>query len=263
MKDRPPTRSVEEELEGYRTALTQLESIQTHYSHLVDKLMADLEGEKARSDALLRNVLPERIIDRLNAGEATISDRFDDVAIVFSDLVGFTEMSIALDPARVVGFLNDLFSRFDQMSADLGVEKIKTIGDAYMAASGLLDRRMDHLDTAVDLALGMQAALVEVNASTGNAWSMRVGVHAGPVMAGIIGTRKYVYDVWGDTVNTASRLQTTAPPGAVHLTRAVAERLESERFALTGHGTIELKGKGLVETCCAVARGATSMPKAT
>lgn len=263
MSDRPPTRSPEEELEGYRTALTQLESIQTHYSHLVDKLMADLEAEKARSEALLRNVLPERIIDRLNAGEATISDRFDDVAIVFSDLVGFTEISGTLDAAAVVGTLNELFSRFDQLSADLGVEKIKTIGDAYMAAAGLLDRREDHVEAAVWLAIGMQAALDDVNSATGNGWSMRVGVHAGPVMAGIIGTRKYVYDVWGDTVNTASRLQSTAPPGAVHLTRAVAERLASERFALIGHGTIELRGKGLVETCCAVTRGAASMPAAT
>ena len=249
-------RSPEEELESYRTALTQLESIQTHYSHLVDRLMADLETEKARSDALLRNVLPERIIERLNNGEASISDRFDDVAIVFTDLVGFTEMSAANDPAVVVGTLNEVFSRFDQLSVDFGVEKIKTIGDAYMAAAGLLDRREDHVDAAVRLGLGMLAALDEVNSATGNTWSMRVGVHAGPVMAGIIGTRKYVYDVWGDTVNTASRLQTTAPPGTVHLTRSVAERLDPDSFTLEGHDSVELKGLGAVATCFAVARKA-------
>lgn len=256
MTGHPPTdsRSSEEELEGYRTALAQLESIQTHYSHLVDRLMADLESEKARSEALLRNVLPERIIERLNDGEVMISDRFDDVAIVFSDLVGFTEVSAALDPGVVVSTLNELFSRFDTLTADLGVEKIKTIGDAYMAASGLLDRREDRLDAAVHLALGMQLALADVNAATGNTWAMRVGVHAGPVMAGIIGTRKYVYDVWGDTVNVASRLQTTATPGTVHITREVAERLDPAAFTISGHDTIELKGKGLVETCHAVAR---------
>jgi class 3 adenylate cyclase len=255
------SRSPEEELEGYRIALKQLESIQTHYSHLVDKLMADLEVEKARSDALLRNVLPERIIERLNGGEVTISDRFDDVAIVFSDLVGFTEVSASLDPGVVVSTLNELFSRFDRLSADLDVEKIKTIGDAYMAAAGLLNRREDHIDAAVRMALGMQAALAEVNTATGNSWSIRIGVHAGPVMAGIIGTQKYVYDVWGDTVNTASRLQTTAPPGTIHLTREVAERLDPESFALLGHDKVDLKGKGAVETCYVVVRPTTTMPE--
>ena len=254
------SRSPEDELEGYRSALKQLESIQTHYSHLVDKLMADLEAEKARSDALLRNVLPERIIERLNGGEVTISDRFDDVAIVFSDLVGFTEVSAALDPGVVVSALNELFSRFDLLTADLGIEKIKTIGDAYMAASGLLEHRDDRIDAAVHMALGMQLALAEVNEATGNTWEMRVGVHAGPVMAGIIGTRKYVYDVWGDTVNIASRLQTTAPPGTVHLTREVAERLDPAAFTFSGHDTIELKGMGLVETCHAVARDLPTVP---
>lgn len=243
------SRTPEEELEGYRTALSQLESIQTHYSHLVDRLMADLEAEKARSEELLRNVLPERIIERLNNGEVLISDRFDDVAIVFTDLVGFTEMSAAADPAVVVGSLNELFSRFDQLSVDLGVEKIKTIGDAYMAAAGLLDDRDDHVDVAVRLGVGMLAALDEVNSATGNTWSMRVGVHAGPVMAGIIGTRKYVYDVWGDTVNTASRLQTTAQPGTVHVTTEVAQRLDPAAFIVEGCDDLELRGLGVVETC--------------
>ncbi|HSM01935.1 MAG TPA: adenylate/guanylate cyclase domain-containing protein [Acidimicrobiia bacterium] len=211
--------------------------------------MADLEAEKARSEALLRNVLPERIIERLNNGEASISDRFDDVAVLFTDLVSFTEMSAISDPAVVVGTLNALFSRFDQLSVDLGVEKIKTIGDAYMAAAGLLEHRDDHIDAAVRMGIGMLAALEDVNTVRGSTWSMRVGIHAGPVMAGIIGTRKYVYDVWGDTVNTASRLQTTAPPGTVHLTRAVAERLDPAAFIVEGHDALELRGLGVVETC--------------
>jgi adenylate cyclase len=241
-------RTAAEELEGYRKALEQLESIQTHYSHLVDSLMADLEREKARSEDLLRNVLPERIIERLNEGEQVIADRFDDVAVVFGDLVGFTAVSASLDPSVVVGTLNELYGRFDGLCADLGVEKIKTIGDAYMAVSGVPEADDGHLEAAVLLALGMQRSLREVNAATGNRWRMRVGVHAGPAVAGIIGTRKYAYDVWGDTVNTASRLQTTAEPDTVQITRDLADRL-GPRFASRVRGVVELRGKGPVETC--------------
>lgn len=251
--DAETIRTLEEEVVRYRSALDQLERIQINYSHLVEDLMSDLEAEKSKSDALLRNVLPDAIIARLNAGETLIADKFGDVAIVFSDLVGFTETSATEDPSAVVTALNDLFSRFDAACARLGVEKVKTIGDAYLAAAGLTGDGTDHLEAAADLALAMLEALAETNGELGTGWRMRIGMDAGPVVAGIIGTHKYVYDVWGDTVNTASRLQTASQPGRIHITRGLADRL-GPSYRYEREGVVPLKGKGVVATCHLVGR---------
>lgn len=251
--DAETIRTLEEEVGRYRSALDQLERIQINYSHLVEDLMSDLETEKSKSDALLRNVLPDAIIARLNAGETLIADKFADVAIVFSDLVGFTETSATEEPSAVVTALNDLFSRFDAACARLGVEKVKTIGDAYLAAAGLTGGGTNHLEAAAELALAMLDSLAATNAELGTGWRMRIGLDAGPVVAGIIGTHKYVYDVWGDTVNTASRLQTSSQPGRIHITRALADRL-GPAYRFEREGAVPLKGKGVVTTCHLVGR---------
>ena len=198
------------------STLEQVEQIRDTNARLLDRLMGELDAERARSHALLLNVLPQPIIDRLNSGEQLIADRYDDVAVVFSDFVGFTEISARLPVTTLVSSLNELFSAFDRACATFGVEKIKTIGDAYMAAAGLPGSSSDHVGAAADLALAMRAAV----ADAGPPWQVRIGLHSGPVVAGVIGTSKFVYDLWGDAVNVASRLETTALPGRIQVSAA-------------------------------------------
>jgi class 3 adenylate cyclase len=219
--------------------LQQVEQIRDTNARLLDRLMGEFEAERARSHNLLLNVLPQPIIDRLNAGEELIADRYDDVAVVFSDFVGFTEISARLPVTTLVASLNALFSAFDASCAALGVEKIKTIGDAYMAAAGLPGTRGNHVRAAADLTLAMRAAVRDA----GEPWQVRIGLHAGPVVAGVIGTSKFAYDLWGDAVNVASRLETAAPPGRIQVSAAVAAVL-GDAFELEARGPIELKGKG-------------------
>jgi guanylate cyclase len=223
--------------------LEHVELIRDTNARMLERVRGELEAEQARSQRLLLNVLPQPIIDRLNAGEALIADRYDEVAIVFSDFVGFTEISSRLEVASLVSSLNGLFSAFDAACTELGVEKIKTIGDAYMAAAGLPGTSPDPVHAAADLALAMQAAVRDA----GDPWQARIGVHSGPVVAGVIGTSKFVYDLWGDAVNTASRLETTAPPGEIQVSAAVARAL-GDAYDLEPRGAIELKGKGSTET---------------
>ncbi len=200
--------------------LEDVEAIRDTNLRFLDRVSGELEAEKARSRALLLNVLPEAIVERLGNGEQLIADRYDNVAVVFSDFVGFTEISARLEVGELVTSLNALFSAFDAACAAFGVEKIKTIGDAYMAAAGLAGTSDDHIQAAADLALAMQAAVRDA----GDPWQVRIGLHAGPVVAGVIGTSKFVYDLWGDAVNVASRLETTAPAGTIQVSAAVAGR---------------------------------------
>jgi adenylate cyclase len=240
------------QLEG---TLRGVEQIRDTNARLLDRLMGELETERARSHSLLLNVLPQRIIDRLQAGEQLIADRHEDVAVVFSDFVGFTEISSRLPVATLVSSLNALFSSFDASCAALGVEKIKTIGDAYMAAAGLPGSDGDHVHAAADLALAMRAAVRDAGAP----WQVRIGLHTGPVMAGVIGTSKFVFDLWGDAVNVASRLETTALPGRIQVSEAVCDAL-GDAFELEPRGTIELKGKGSTDAWFLLGRAATSNP---
>jgi class 3 adenylate cyclase/CheY-like chemotaxis protein len=206
-----------------------------------------LEEESQRFERLLVSILPEPIVGRLHRGEVLIADRFDEATVLFSDLVGFTAHSAATAPADVVRYLNRLFSEFDALAQSLGVEKVKTIGDAYLVAGGLPEARADHCEAVVRMALGMIERLRRVNRDAGLSFRMRIGIHSGPVVAGIIGSLRMSYDVWGDTVNFASRLESTAPPDGIHVSQAVVER-GGEHFALESRGTLELKGKGSVPT---------------
>lgn len=223
--------------------MEQLEMMRDTNASLLGQLMRELAEERQRSEALLLNVLPQRIVDRLQAGETTIADRLDDVAVIFSDFVGFTGIAARQPASTLVGELNGLFSRFDAACEAHGVEKIKTIGDAYMAAAGLTPGPVDPPLAAAEVALEMRAAAEE----TGGAWQVRIGIDVGSLVAGVIGTRKFAYDLWGDTVNVASRLEAAAPAGQIQVSAAVAARL-ADRFELAPRGVVELKGKGPTPT---------------
>lgn len=222
------------------------ERFQQQNASLLRAAIADLDVEKAKSERLLLNILPEQIVERLNRGEEEIADRFDDVTVLFTDFVGFTDASARLPPRQVVRALNVVFSEFDAQTQVLGVEKIKTIGDAYLAVAGLPEPRRDHCEAAADLALQM-LRIVEDSAEERDQLSIRIGLHTGAVMAGIVGTHKFVYDVWGDTVNFASRLESSAEPGTIHISESVARILRFD-FEVESRGETALKGKGDVAT---------------
>jgi class 3 adenylate cyclase len=222
------------------------EKFQQQNSSLLRAAMDDLDVEKAKSERLLLNILPAQIVERLNGGEEEIADRFDDVTVLFTDFVGFTHASAKSSPRQVVRALNDVFSEFDAQTQALGVEKIKTIGDAYLAVAGLPEPRRDHCEAAADLALEM-LRIVEDSAEERDQLSIRIGLHSGAVMAGIVGIHKFVYDVWGDTVNFASRLESSAEPGTIHISESVARILKFD-FDVKPRGEVALKGKGDVTT---------------
>ena len=198
---------------------------------------------EARVDELLTNGIPRTIADRLRRGERRIAESYRETSVVFADIVGFTPWAQRTPPEQVVALLDDLFSRFDALAATHGLEKIKTVGDAYMAAAGLPGSNPDHVRAAADLALSMRAAVEEA----GEPWRVRIGLHSGPVAAGVIGTTKFVYDLWGDAVNIASRLESTAPPGQIQVSAGVAAVLGDD-FELEPRGFVDLKGKGSTET---------------
>ncbi|MFO0554978.1 MAG: adenylate/guanylate cyclase domain-containing protein [Polyangiaceae bacterium] len=203
----------------------------------------DLELEHDRSEQLLLNILPRSISDRLKGGHRSIADGFAEVSVLFADIVGFTELSSRMPPAELVNVLNDVFSRFDELAERLKLEKIKTIGDAYMVAAGLPEPDTKHAAHAVEMALRMREALEELNQTKGYGLAIRIGVHSGPVVAGVIGKKKFIYDLWGDTVNTASRMESHGSKGLVHISEATAELVKG-LFTLEPRGTIQVKGKG-------------------
>ena len=211
------------------------------------KFIADLEQEKRRSEALLLNILPQKIVDRIRDGEKVIADRILEATILFCDLVGFTTLSQELPPERLIDFLSEIFSAFDRLAAEHGVEKIKTIGDAYMAVAGIPESQTDHAVRIATLGLRMIQAVDAIAKATDLKLRARIGIHTGPVVAGVIGTHKFAYDVWGDTVNTASRMESHSLPGKIQVSAATRLAL-GDRFDFERRGTIEIKGKGMMET---------------
>ncbi|HEX6400156.1 MAG TPA: adenylate/guanylate cyclase domain-containing protein, partial [Actinomycetota bacterium] len=224
----------------------QLEALQDSNATVMSRLVGELEEERAKSQRLLRNVLPERIVGRLERGEAPIADRHEDVTVLFGDFVDFTRISAALSPSVLVEELNELFRGFDEICLSTGIEKIKTVGDAYLAVGGLNPDRGDGVHAIAETALRM-TALVAEHARRHATWQIRVGLSVGPIVAGVVGASKFAYDVWGDTVNIASRLESTSEPGRIHVSAELAKRLEP-RYELEPRGLVDLKGKGAVET---------------
>lgn len=200
-----------------------------------------LQVEQQKTQELLVNVLPRSIAERLKTSAEIIADSHEDASVLFADIVDFTPYSRGRPPAEVVRHLNDLFSEFDRLVILHGLEKIKTIGDAYMVAGGIPDPSDDHLVRMADLALDLRDAAERMGAK------VRIGLHCGPLVAGVIGSKKLLYDLWGDTVNTASRMESHGSPGMIHVT-AHAANLLRDRFAFQPRGLIELKGIGSIET---------------
>ena len=199
------------------------------------------------SERLLRNVLPEPIVKRLKGGEQTIADGIPAATVVFVDIVNFVKLSATMSPTAVVIVLNRIFSAFDALCEKYGVEKIKTIGDAYMLATGIPNPIRDHVSVAAKIALDMQELGKRLGTREDRSLSFRIGIHTGPVVAGVIWTRKFSYDLWGDTVNIASRMEAMGAPGRIHVTRAVYDKLTDE-FELEPRGPIHLRGIGDMET---------------
>jgi class 3 adenylate cyclase len=206
-----------------------------------NRAMEALDLEHQRSERLLLNVLPASIADRLKE-EETIADRIEQATILFADVVGFTSFAESLPPEVVVDALDDLFSAFDRLADEHGLEKIKTIGDAYMVASGVPVARPDHLEAVIEMAVAMLRHMETIR-SEGSSLHLRIGVDTGPVVAGVIGRNRFIYDVWGDTVNTASRMELHGVPDRIQVTSRVVEALGGT-YPFEHRGRIEVKGKG-------------------
>jgi adenylate cyclase len=221
------------------------------YMHLLERNLAyqtmqdyleKLEIEQKKSQELLLNILPEAIAERLKKEQGVIAEEFAAVSVMFADIVGFTQLSASISPKDLVHLLNDIFSKFDELAEKHGLEKIKTIGDSYMVVAGLPNPREDHGDAIAEMALDMQEAIATYREKLGISLSIRIGIHSGPVVAGIIGTKKFIYDLWGDTVNTASRMESHGIPDGIQITEATYLLIE-DKYEFEKRGLISVKGK--------------------
>ena len=208
---------------------------------LIVYFMGRLRHEHDRAEALLLNVLPGIVAAELKETGSTTARRFDEVSVLFADIVGFTPLSATMEPEELVDRLNEIFTQFDSLAEQYGVEKIRTIGDTYMVAAGIPEPRSDHAHALAAMALDMMTF------SAGSSLSFRIGINSGPAVAGVIGTRKFQYDVWGDTVNTASRMESHGEPGRIQISDATND-LITDTFATTSRGRVEVKGKGQLMT---------------
>ena len=207
-----------------------------------------MEFEYDRSERLLANILPASIATRLkDPGHDVIADRYDDASILFADIAGFTQRASETAPCDLVAFLDKLYTQFDLLVDQHGLEKIKTTGDSYMVVSGVPEPRVDHLQALAALALDIAEAVAKLRDPEGRPVPIRIGLAAGPVVAGVVGSRRFFYDVWGDAVNVASRMESTDKEGHIQVPDAVYERLK-ERFVLEERGDVAIKGKGVMHT---------------
>lgn len=224
--------------------LRDLETMQRQQLQIKHKQLAH---EQNKTENLLLNILPQSVSQRLKGGEKRIADAHQDVSVLFADLVGFTEMSKGMSAAKLVDMLDEIFSSFDDIVGKAGVEKIKTIGDCYMLVGGVPEPRKDHAQAVVNVAFAMLSAIQNINHQHGTQLQIRVGINSGPVVAGVIGMHKFTYDLWGNTVNIASRMESTGAVGKIHISPSTAERLDN-KFVLQERGAITIKGIGHLET---------------
>lgn len=209
--------------------------------------LTQLQAEQQKSEQLLLNILPQPIAERLKQGESIIADRFNEVTVLFADMVNFTQFWSDKSPVELVEFLNQVFSHFDRLAEHYSLEKIKTIGDAYMVVGGLPEPRRDHVEAVAEMALDIQRDIEQFRTATGHTFCMRIGIDTGSVVAGVIGERKFIYDLWGDTVNTADRMHLFGIPGRIQVTESVYRRLK-DKYRLEKRGEIDVKGKGIMTT---------------
>jgi len=208
---------------------------------------AELATEKEKSESLLLNILPNSIANRLKQGERTIADKFSEVTVLFSDIVGFTTLSSKVSPTELVEMLNAVVREFDLMTQEFGLEKIKTIGDAYMAVAGLPEPCDDHAVKVAKMALKMQKFIHHFQTQSRHAIQIRVGINTGPAVAGVIGIKKFVYDLWGDAVNIASRMESSGLAGGIQISESTYEKIKG-KFIIEERGIIDVKGKGQMKT---------------
>ncbi len=206
-----------------------------------------LEAERQKSESLLRNILPQPIAERLKLGETTIVDSLAEVSVLFADVVGFTALTRSIPCVQLVRLLDEIFTGFDALAEEQGLEKIKTIGDAYMVVGGLPTPRPDHASALAELALGMLERIRSMRDALGTPVEIRIGINTGPVVAGIIGRSKFSYDLWGDTVNLASRMESLGVPGRIHVSEAF-QRALADRYLFEPRGVMEVKGRGPMPT---------------
>lgn len=233
-----------------RHADDEIGVLTSQFNQMVDNLQQQqivIDRQSTENHQLLLNMLPEPIANRLKNGEAQIADAFPSVSVLFADIVGFTAMSRALPPITILSMLDELFGAFDQAAMDLGVEKIKTIGDSYMAVCGLPYPNDAHADQIAELSLAILSCLQSFNEKNGTQLKMRIGAHSGAVVAGVVGLNKFIYDLWGDTVNMASRMESTGIPDQIQVSEAFRDQL-SKPFQLDFRGELEVKGIGSVIT---------------
>jgi class 3 adenylate cyclase len=242
-----PTAIKDREVSAMQRALGRLtrDELMHDLERQVEERTAELLAERERSEQLLKNMLPRVVAERMKKGE-TIADRHEGT-VIFADIKGFTSMAMNRDAHEVVTMLDKIFRLFDELAEKHALEKIKTIGDCYMAVAGLPLPQFDHVDRAVLMGLDIVDVMPSLRESLGIEIDVRVGIHTGPLVAGVIGTQKYAYDIWGDTVNVASRMESHGLPGHVQISEDVQEKLGG-RFEFEERGTISIKNRGTIKT---------------
>ena len=246
--------ALEREVQGLRKKLARvelktqtLEMLQEQNANLMRALMSDLDAEKAESERLLLNILPEPVAQRLKTESGVIADSYESASVLFADIVDFTPLSESLAAEEMVEWLNDVYSALDALVERHGVEKIRTIGDGYMVAAGVPFRREDHAPAITRLALDIRDHIEAMPPVRGHKPSLRIGINSGALVGGVIGTHKFQYDLWGDAVNIAARMESQGVPGRIQITEATRALLGDE-FSCEPRGTIEVKGKGEMNT---------------
>lgn len=237
----------------YSIRVRHLQRRQLELEELVQVRTKDLSDEKEKSESLLLNILPLSIAKRLKSGEKAIADRFESATVLFADIVNFSELSVETSPSQLLFYLNSLFSEFDQLTEEFGIEKIKTIGDAYMAVAGVPDVKSNHKEIMVDFAFKMLDKIDSVNKTLGTSMEMRIGINAGPVVAGVIGKKKFIYDLWGEAVNLASRMEQHGQPGKIHVSEDLYNSL-SHIYSFEELKKVHVKGAGLIKTYNCIGR---------
>ena len=243
----------DDELGEVMVAFNQM--FQRVYKEIAQRKQAEeiLRAEQEKSERLLLNILPEMIADRLKQGQINIADGFAEVTVLFADIVGFTKISSCTSPEELVELLNKIFSAFDRLSEKYGLEKIKTIGDNYMVAGGLPLPSTNHAECIAEMAMEMQQEIMKFRDESDVPLNIRIGINTGPVVAGVIGTKKFIYDLWGDAVNTASRMESQGLPGKIQVSRSTYELL-CDKYVLEKRGKINVKGKGAMTTYLLIGR---------